>query len=139
MVLGVASLVFTTFVLDVPLSLSVWAFALGGVVLESTLVVASNLRRLSHASGDEVAMRPDSHADVALLSDFRPRWFARVAIMIVGFSFGSFLALLGVVVLINGNGSRVVGAVVAMVGLMLLMGGVRSARRGHGSSICRSA
>ncbi len=122
---------FSTFVLHVALGMSVWAFALGGVMLESNLVAASNIRRLSHASGDDSDGPPDGRTDVALLSDFRPRWFARIAMMIVGFGFGSFLALIGVIVLMNGNGSSVVAAVVALVGVTLLMTGVRTARGGH--------
>jgi len=130
---GVGLAVFGVVLLGVPLTVAFWLLAIGVVLIEARVVAASNIRRIRHAIDEAPDHDEDAAVGVRMLSDFRPRWFLRVAVVTVGAGFGSILAFVGVVILFNGSSSAAVAGSVALAGFLLLYVGIRVAHTGTAS------
>ena len=100
------------------------------VVAYIVLVTAVAMRRLRRVNRD-LSARPATDEELVRLAtagDVRPRWFLRAATMVVGFLLGAPVAVVGVVVVIEGDGSRMVAGIVGLVGAGLFWLAVRAAK-----------
>ena len=100
----------------------------GGLLFVQGRIAMRRLRRVNTDPGAPIATSEDWRRYEAT-AGFHPGWFLESAAMIVGFLVGLPFAVVGILVVIGGAGSRITAAVLGLVGAAMLTFAVRVARR----------
>ena len=96
-------------------------------ILVNAFLLFGRLKRLSDDPAAPVATDAETQS-IGAIPGVRLGWFMRATAIVVGLLLGLPFILVGVVVVVEGNGSRVVGGVVGVVGAGLFVFGLRAIR-----------